>query len=333
MSASEAAVRRREFITLIGSAAVWPAAAIAQQNNEKRLVGIITVFNDKEMAPLYAAFRTRLRELGWIEGQNVAFDTRATSGDYGKLDTEAGSLIAASPDIIVAQGTPSLAVVRRYTKTIPVVFTQVSDPVGQRLINSLAHPGGNITGLTNFEFTSGSKWIELLLELDRRITQVMLITNPANENTAQFVKAITVAGDTKKIAVRIASVRDGADIQDAIENYSKRSGGGLIIFPDGQLINNRELIVEQAARHRLPAVYPFRIFPEVGGLLSYGPSFTAIFRRTAEYVDKILKGARPADLPVEQPTKFELVINLKTAKALGIDVPMYLQQVADEIIE
>ena len=149
-------MRRREFITLIGSAAVWPAAAIAQQNNEKRLVGIITGFNDKEIAPIYAAFRTRLRELGWIEGQNVAFDIRATSGDYGKLETEAGSLVAASPDIIVALGTPSLTAVRRYTKTIPVVFTHVSDPVGQRLIDSLAHPGGNVTGLTNFEFASGA---------------------------------------------------------------------------------------------------------------------------------------------------------------------------------
>jgi ABC-type uncharacterized transport system substrate-binding protein len=333
MSASEATMRRRDFVTLIGSAAVWPTVVIAQQDTKKRLVGIITAFNDKEIAPSYAAFRARLRELGWIEGQNVIFDLRATSGDYGKLDREAESLIAASPDIIVAQGTPSTATTKRYTKTIPVVFTQVSDPVGQRLIESLAHPGRNVTGLANFEFTSGSKWIELLLELDRRISQVLLITNPANENTAQFVKAITAAGDTKKVAVRVASIRDAADIKDVIENSSKRSGGGLIIFPDGQLINNRELIVEQAARYQLPAIYPFRIFPEVGGLLSYGPSFTAMWRRTAEYVDKILKGTRPADLPVEQPTKFELVINLKTAKALGIDVPVYLQQIADEIIE
>jgi ABC-type uncharacterized transport system substrate-binding protein len=326
-------MRRRDFIILIGTAAVWPAAAIAQQNNKKWLIGIITVFNDKEMTPAYAAFRARLRELGWVEGQNVAFDVRATSGDYTKLDTEAGSLIAASADVIVAQGTASLAATRRYTKTIPVVFNQVSDPVGQRLIDSLAHPGGNVTGLTNFEFASASKWIELLLELDRRISQVMLITNPANENTAQFVNAIAAAGDTKKVAVRVASIRDAVDVQDAIENYSKRSGGGLIIFPDGQLINKRELIVELAARYRLPAVYPFRIFPEVGGLLSYGPSFTAIFRRTAEYVDKILKGTRPSDLPVEQPTKFELVINLKTGKALGLTVPPSLLATADEVIE
>jgi len=275
-------MRRRDFITLVGSAAVWPAAAIAQQNNKKQLVGFITGFNDKEMMPIFAAFRARMQELGWIEGQNIVFDVRTTSGDYEKLDTEAGSLVSASADLIVAQGTPGLAAARKYTKTIPIVFTQVSDPVGQRLIDSLAHPGGNITGLANFEFASGGKWIELLPELDSKISHVTLITNPANENTAQYVKAITAAGDTKKVAVRVASVRDAADIQDAIENCSKKSGGGLIVFPDGLLLNHRELIVELAARYRLPAVYPFRVFPEVGGLLSYGPSFLAIFRRAAD---------------------------------------------------
>jgi putative ABC transport system substrate-binding protein len=213
------------------------------------------------------------------------------------------------------------------------VFSQVSDPVGQRLIDSLARPGGNITGLANFEFASGSKWIELLPELDSRISHVTLVTNPANENTAQFVKAIAAAGSTKKLAVRVASVRDVTDIQDAIENTSKRSGGGLIIFPDSLLINNRELIVELAARHQLPAVYPFRIFPEIGGLSSYGPNFSAILRRTAEYVDRILKGTRPADLPVEQPTILELVINLKAAKAIRLEVPPTLLARADEVIE
>ena len=326
-------MRRRDFITVVGSAAVWPAVAIAQQNNKKQLVGFITGFNDKEMMPIFAAFRARMQELGWIEGQNIVFDVRTTSGDYEKLDTEAGSLVSASADLIVAQGTPGLAAARKYTKTIPIVFTQVSDPVGQRLIDSLAHPGGNITGLANFEFASGGKWIELLPELDSKISHVTLITNPANENTAQYVKAITAAGDTKKVAVRVASVRDAADIQDAIENSSKKSGGGLIVFPDGLLLNHRELIVELAARYRLPAVYPFRVFPEVGGLLSYGPSFLAIFRRAADYVDKILKGTRPADLPVETPTKFELVINLKTAQALDLTISPRLQIAADELIQ
>jgi putative ABC transport system substrate-binding protein len=214
-----------------------------------------------------------------------------------------------------------------------VVFSQVSDPVGQRLINSLARPGGSATGLTNFEFTSGTKWFELLTEFEPTLSHVTLITNPANENTAQFVKVITAAADAKKVAVRVASVRDVADIQEAIENCSKKPGGGLIIFPDGLLITHREPIVELAARYRLPTVHPFRCFSEAGGLLSYGPNFTAMFRRTAEYVDKILKGTRPADLPVEQPTKFEFVINLKTAKALGITVAPSLLATADDVIE
>jgi putative ABC transport system substrate-binding protein len=325
-------MRRREFLVLVGGAAVWPATAVSQQS-KKKLIGVITGFNDKEVTLLFGTFRARLQELGWIEGQNVTFDIRNTSGDYAKLDAEADSLVATSPDVIVTQGTPGFIAARRGTRTIPIVFGQVSDPVGLRLIDSLARPGGNATGLTNFEFTSSTKWIELLAEFDPKISHVTLITNPANDNTAQFVKPITAAGDRMKVAVRVASVRDAADIQDAIEDCSKKPGGGLIVFPDGLLINHRASIVELAARYRLPAVYPFRIFPEIGGLSSYGPNFTALFRRTAEYVDKILQGARPADLPVEQPTIFELVINLKTAKALGLNVPTTLVTRADEMIE
>jgi len=326
-------LRRREFTILLAGAATWPAVAFAQQDSKKRLVGLIAAFNNKEMMPLVAAFRARMQELGWIEGQNIVFDVRATSGDYTKLDAEAGSLVSAAADVIVAQGTPGLVAARKSTKTIPIVFTQVADPVGQRLIDGLARPGGNATGLTNFEFAFGAKWIELLAELDPTISHVTLLTNPANENTAQFVKVITAAGETKKVAVRVASVRDAADIQDAIENCSKKRGGGLIIFPDGLLINHREPIVELASRYRLPAVYPFRVFPEVGGLLSYGPNFKAIFRRTAEYVDKILRGARPADLPVEAPTELEFVINLKTAQALGLTISPRLQIAANELIQ
>jgi putative ABC transport system substrate-binding protein len=226
-------MRRREFIVLLGGAAAWPTVAIAQQDSKKRLIGLIAAFNDKEMMPLVAAFRARMQELGWVEGQNIVFDVRTTSGDYAKLDKEAGSLASAAADVIVAQGTPGLVAAKKSTKTIPVVFTQVADPVGQRLIDSLARPGGNATGLTNFEFTFGAKWIELLAELDPTISHVTLITNPANENTAQFVKVITAAGDTKNVAVRVASVRDATDIQDAIENCSKKPGGGLVSFPDG----------------------------------------------------------------------------------------------------
>jgi putative ABC transport system substrate-binding protein len=294
-------MQRREFVALLGSAVAWPVRATAQQSNKKRLVGLITGFNEKEMLPLAAAFGTRMQELGWIEGQNLIIDVRAANGDYAKLDAEAGKLVAASADVIVANGTPGLTATRRHTRTMPVVFTNVSDPVGQRFIDSLARPGGNATGLTNFEFAFGGKWIELLRELDPKIAHVTLITNPANENTSQFVKAIAAAADTMKVAVRVSSVRDATDIKDAIEFCSKQPAGSLIIFPDSLPIIHRELIVELASRYRLPAVYPFRIFTEIGGLLSYGTDFKAVYRRAAEYTDKILRGTSPADLPVEAP--------------------------------
>ena len=327
-------MRRREVISLLGSAAVaLPVAALAQSGKKKKLIGLIAGFSDKEMLPLFEAFRTRMQELGWIESQDIILDVRSTSGDYAKLDAEASSLVSASADVIVANGTPGLTATRRHTRTTPVVFTNVADPVGQRLIDSMARPGGNATGLTNFEFAFGGKWIELLREVDPKISHVTLITNPANETASQFVRIITAAGDSMKVAVRVAAVRDAADIQDAIELCSKRPGGGLIIFPDSLPIVHRELIIGLAAVHRLPAVYPFRMFPDSGGLLSYGTDFKAIYRRAAEYVDRILRGTKPADLPVEAPTKLELVINMKTAKALGLSVPPSLQVTADDVIQ
>jgi len=258
-------MRRREFISLLGGAAAWPAVAIAQQGAKKPLVGLITALSEKEMLPIAEAFRARIKDLGWLEGQNIVVDVRATGGDYAKLDAEAGKLVAASADVIVAMGTPGLTATRQHTRTTPVVFTQVADPVGQRFIDSLAHPGGNATGLTNFEFALGGKWVELLKQIDPAISHVTLITNPSNENTTQFVKAITAAADRMKVAVRVASVRSAPDIQDAIETGSKQPGGGLIIFPDALPVVHRGLVVELAARYRLPAVYPFRLFPEVGG--------------------------------------------------------------------
>ena len=327
-------MRRRDFIGALGAGlAPLPSFALAQERSRKRLVGLITGFSEKEMLPLATAFRARMQELGWTDGQNVTIDVRMTNGDYEKLDAEAGKLVAASADVIVAMGTPSLTATRRHTRTIPVVFTQVADPVGQRLVDSLAHPGGNATGLTNFEFSFGGKWVELLYELDPKISHLTLITNPANENTTQFVRAIASAADAKKVAIRVASVRGAADIQDAIEACSRQPGGGLIIFPDSLAILHRALIIELAGRYKLPAVYPFRIFPEAGGLISYGTSFKAMYHRAAEYVDKILKGTRPADIPVEAPTKLELVLNLKTAKELGLAVPASLQVAADEVFQ
>src|SRR5262249_41402237 len=199
-------------------------------------VGLITGFSETEMLPLATAFRARMQELGWTEGRNIIIDVRTANGDYEKLDAEAGRLVAASADVIVAMGTPGLTATRKHTRTTPVVFTQVADPVGQRFVDSLAHPGGNATGLTNFEFSFGGKWVELLHEIDSRISHLTLITNPANENTTQFVRVIAAAANARKIPVRVASVRGSADIQDAIEICSKQPGGALIIFPDGLLI-------------------------------------------------------------------------------------------------
>ena len=327
-------MRRRDFIAALGAALVaCPSLAAAEQRDRKRLVGLITGFSETEMLPLATAFRARMRELGWTEDRDVIIEVRTANGDYEKLDAEAGRLVAASADVIVAMGTPGLTATRRYTRTTPVVFTQVADPVGQRLIDSLGHPGGNATGLTNFEFSFGGKWVELLHELYPMVSHLTLITNPANENTTQFVRVIAAAADARKTPVRVASVRGPADIQDAIETCSKQPRGALIIFPDSLAIVHRALIIELAGNYKLPAVYPFRIFAEAGGLLSYGTSFKAIYHRAAEYVEKILKGASPADLPVEAPTEFEMVINLKTAKELGLTVSPALQVAADEIIQ
>jgi putative tryptophan/tyrosine transport system substrate-binding protein len=326
-------MRRRDFIGFAaGTLAAMPWYVFAQ-SGAKPIVGLITGFTDSEMRPIAEAFRERMRELGWVEGRNVTFDIRATGGDYEKLDAEAGELIALPADVIVGMGTPSVTATRKHTKTTPVVFTQVADPVGQHFIESLARPGGNLTGLTNFEFSFGGKWIELLQQIDPAISHLTAIANPANNNTAEFAKSIRAAGDSVKIAVDIGWVHNPADIEKAIELCSKQPGGGLVIFPDGLAIINRGLIVELAARHRLPAVYPFRMFAQAGGLISYGTDFKAIYRQAAEYTDKILKGAKPGELPVQAPTKFELVLNLKTAKTLGLTVPPRLQIAADELIE
>jgi putative ABC transport system substrate-binding protein len=323
---------RREFIAFGGVAvAAGSLGAKAQQADRSRLVGLITGFTDEEMRPLANSFRSRMKELGWVEGRNLDIQIKAAGGDFAKLDADAASFVAASADTIVAMGTPGFKAVARHSKTVPVVFTQVADPVGQHLIQSLARPGGNATGLTNFEFAIGGKWLEFLHQLDAHIVRVTLITNPANPNTAQFVDAIAAAGKRLKIHVEPASVRNAGDITHAIEGAAKE-GSSLIIFPDSLPVNHRHLIVQLAARYRLPAIYPFRIFSDGGGLMSYGTDFKAIYRQAAEYTDQILRGASPGDLPVQAPNKFELIVNLATARALSIPIPQSLQVAADEIL-
>ncbi len=326
-------MRRREFITLVGSAAAWPITARAQQSERKRMVGLLSGLAEAEMRPLAAGFRDRMRRLGWIEGRNITTDVRAAGGDLARVDTDARAMVAAGADVIVALGTPGLTAVNRHTKTVPIVFTMVADPVGQGLIANLSRPGGNATGLTNFEFTIGGKWLELLAQVSGDLSRVILITNPANPNTQQFVQAMIDAGKTRGIEVNPVPVSNAGEIESAIALAGSKPGNGLIVFPDFLAVVHHARIIKLAEQHRLPAAYPFRIFTANGGLMSYGLDYVVVYRQAADYVDRILRGAKPADLPVEAPNKFELIINLKTAKALGLTVPASLLVAADEVIE
>jgi ABC-type uncharacterized transport system substrate-binding protein len=326
-------VKRREFITLIGGVALtWPVSVRAQRA-ERRLVGIVTNFGEDEVQLFLPSFRKRLGELGWAEDHNIRIDVRAAGGDYQRLTTEAGALIGSDPDVILAVGTPGLTAVRQHTKTVPVVFTLVVDPVEQGLIESLAHPGGHATGFTNFDFSIGGKWLELLRDLDPRLTRVALIANPSNATFTRFSQFIEGAGRSVGVDVATVTVRNAAEIEAAIKSFAQKPLSGLIILPDSLAVIHRDRIAGLAASHRLPAIYPFRVFPMNGGLISYGLDFPELYQQAAVYVDRVLRGTKPAQLPVQAPTKFELVINLRAAKALGLTVPPNLLARADEVME
>jgi len=326
-------MRRRDLIKWIaGSAAAWPLAAHAQQDT-LRLVGILAGFSEAEMRPLLAAFRSRMSQLGWIEGRNLAVNVRLTAGEHQRAPPEAETLVTQNPDVILAMGTPYLAAVRQHSQTVPVVFTLVGDPVRTGMIKSLARPGGNTTGFTNFEFTIGSKWLEMLKEISPQLNHVTIIANPDNPTANPLVRVIENAGRAISITVATASVHSANDIEIAISGKGQQPSGGLIVLPDSLAVVHSALIIDLAARNELPALYPFRTFAEKGGLLTYGLDIPAIYRQAADYVDRILKGEKPADLPVQAPTKFDLVINLKSAKALGLTIPPSLLATADEVIE
>jgi putative ABC transport system substrate-binding protein len=326
-------MRRRDFIPLFGAVAAWPLAAKAQQAARKRLVGVVAGFSAAEMRPLLAAFRGKLGELGWADGDNLSIDTRLGGGDLKRMTDDTAGLVALNPEVILAQGTPGLTAVRRYTQSIPVVFILVADPVRMGLIKSLAQPGGHATGFTNFEFSIAGKWIELLRDLNPNLKHVTFIMNPANPNSGQFSNFIERSGRSLLLDTVTAVVRSPADIEAAIMAASQRPNGGLVIHPDSLFVVHRELIVGLAVRHRLAAIYPFRIFCESGGLISYGLDFPELYRQAATYVDRILRGERPGSLPVQAPNKFELVINLKTANALGLTITREFLLRADEVIE
>jgi putative ABC transport system substrate-binding protein len=329
-------MKRRQFILALGGAAVaWPLAARAQREPVRR-IGLLMAFpeGDAEAKARIAALLQTLEGLGWVEGRNVRLDYRWTSTDIERMAIAAKELVALRPDLLIGITTPGTAALARATSTIPIIFMQVSDPVGSGLISTLARPGGNVTGFTNFEFSMGGKWLEMLKEISPQINRVGVLFNPETAPYGKsYVDSINSAATTFGVSVVVLAVHDTAAVDGAVANFATAPDGALIVPADIFTTVNRDLIVTTAAKYRVPTVYPFRFFAANGGLISYGIENIDLYRRAAVYVDRILKGAMVSDLPVQQPTKFELVINLKTAKAMGLTVPPTLLSRADEVIE
>jgi ABC-type uncharacterized transport system substrate-binding protein len=329
-------MKRREFIALLGGAAAWPLAARAQQPGGMRHIGVLQGLaeNDPEAQARTAAFRQELEALGWTEGRNIRIDYRFAGGSAARVQAYAAELVNSAPDLIVAHSSPVVAALKQATSTIPIVIAVVNDPLGQGFVTSLARPGGNITGFAFVEFTMVGKWLELLKEMAPGVRRVALIFNPQTAPYyAIYLRKFGAVPTTLAAELAAAPVRDEAEVEAAIAGIAREPAGGLIAAADPFTRTHRALIMRLAQHHRLPTVYGFRQFVAEGGLMSYGPDTVDIVRRSASYVDRILKGAAPADLPIQQPTKFELAINLKTAKSLGLDVPLFLQQRADDVIE
>jgi putative ABC transport system substrate-binding protein len=328
-------MRRREFITLLGCTAAWPLAARAQQAERMRRIGVLMSLaaDDRQGQARLAAFVQGLRELGWTDGGNVRIEARWGAGDTDRIRKYAAELVALAPDAILASGGSVVGAVLRATRTVPVVFTQTPDPVGAGFVASLARPGGNATGFMLFEYSMSGKWVQLLKEIAPRVTRAAVLRDPAIAQGLGQFGAIQAVAPSFGVEVSPVDVRDSGEIERAIAAFAHGSNGGMIVTGSGSAIVHRDLIVTLAARHKLPAVYFARDMVTHGGLISYGPDPVDPHRRAAGYVDRILKGAKPSELPVQAPVKFELVINLKTAKALGLAVPVQLQQRADEVIE
>ena len=327
-------MRRRQFIRLLGSAAAWPFAARAQQPEQVRRIGVLMhlAADDPEGQARFTAFLQGLQQLGWTDGRNARVDTRwgANNAERGRYAAE---LVALAPDVILASTTPGMMALQQSTRTVPVVFVNVADPVGAGFVESLARPGGNATGFTPYEYSVSVKWLELLKQIAPSVTRAAVIRDSANPAGIGMFAVIQSAASSFGVELTPIVARDGGEIERAVTAFARSPNGGLIVLGTSFGAASGDLMVMLAARHRLPAVYPFRYFVTGGGLISHGPDSHDHYRRAAAYVDRILKGEKPADLPVQHPTKYELVINLKTAKALGLDLPASVLARADEVIE
>jgi len=326
-------MRRREFITLVGGAALtWPVAARAQQPELMRRIGVLMSFpkDNPEGRARIAAFLQELQQLGWIDGRNVKIEYRFDTGDLRKAATE---LLTLSPEVILASATPATAALQQATRTVPIVFAQVADPISAGFVASLAKPGGNITGFTNFDYTMAAKWLELLKEIAPNVTRVGVIRDPTVTVSIGQLAAINSVARSFGVEVSPLGGVDAKDIERTVTEFARGPNDGLIVSATPFTTNNRDLIISLAAQHRLPAVYPFPFYVADGGLICYGPDSIEPHRQAAHYVNRILKGEKPSDLTVQAATKFELVINLKTAKALGLTVPNSVLSRANQILE
>jgi len=328
-------MKRREFITVIGGAAVWPVSARAQQPERVRRIGVLLpgAAGDVEFQTRVGAFQQGLQQAGWTIGRNVRIDTRWATTDAAEIRRHAAELAALAPDVILAHAATTVGPLLQATRTILVVFPSVVDPVGAGFVDSLARPGGNATGFLAFEYSLSGKWLELLKEIAPGVTRVAVLRNAATASGPGQFSVIQAVAPSLRVEVNPVNVRDAGEIERAVAAFARASNGGLIVTASPAATLHRDLIVTLAARHRLPAVYPFRYYVTAGGLISYGPDEIEQYRQAAGYVDRILKGEKPADLPVQAPTKYDLVINLKTAKALGLNVPQSVLARADEVIE
>jgi putative ABC transport system substrate-binding protein len=328
-------MRRRDFIKGIVGSAAWPIAARAQQASHIRLVGVLmnTSDSDSEGQTRIAALRDGLRKLGWIDGRNIEIKSRWPAGDPERARVYAAELVSMNPEVIFAGTTMPLIALQRATKTTPIVFAQIIDPVATGHVASIPHPGGNITGFALFEYTIAAEWVELLKQMAPNVTRIAAIYDPANDEGPGYLPMMEAAARKHAIEVTSYAVRSGAEIQQVIETFAHEPNGGLIPLPGPITVVQRDLILSLTAKHRLPNLYAYRYYPANGGLASYGPDNIDLYRRAADYIDRILKGDRPNDLPVQFPTKYQLIINLKTANTLGLNIPESFLVRADDVIE